>query len=237
MIAMATKPDTVPTGAERAEREWDEHWQSEDKKGLRETIAGFFREHVFAPTVDHFVNHYFPATGAFVEAGCGSGAASSQIAKKRRRLFALDISSAALKRARGVGVYDQVMQADILRLPFRDASVGGVWNLGVMEHFHEPELLAILREFDRILVPGGRVLLFWPADYTSSQLVMRVLEFFIRFRKRGFQFYPDEVSRIHSSAHVKAIIARSPLRLLAHRYSWRNVFADAIVVLETVKRT
>jgi SAM-dependent methyltransferase len=211
---------------------WDARWQAERHQGLRDHVAAFFRKAVFAPTVNHFVNRYFPASGTFVEAGCGSGQASSGIQKGRRRLVALDISRAALGMARAVDVYDQYVQADLERLPFRRASIGGIWNLGVMEHFREPALLAILAEFDRVLVPGGRVLLFWPADYSSSQLVMRSLEFFIRLRSRDFRFYPDEYSRIHSPRQIRALIARSPLTLLALHHTWRNAYSDLVVVLE-----
>ncbi len=223
----------TPPASGRAEREWDAHWHAEQQHtGLRDAIATFVRKTIFAPTVDHFVNRYFPATGTFVEAGCGSGQASSGIRKGQRHLVALDISVQALTCARAVAVYDHCLKADIERLPFRRASIGGLWNLGVMEHFHEPAILAVLAEFHRVLVPGGRVLLFWPADYSSSQLVMRGLEFFIRLRKRDFHFYPDEVSRIRSRRQVRALIARSPFTLLDVHYTWRNAYSDVIVVLE-----
>ena len=156
--------------AKKVENEWDVHWKSEEKKGTREGIATFVREDIFAPTVDHFIQEYFSPSGICVEAGCGSAETSIKIEKKRRVLIALDISSEALKRARRIKVFDKYIKADIMKMPFKEDSVSGIWNLGVMEHFHEPEIQKILKEFHRVLKPGGRVILFWPADYSSSQL-------------------------------------------------------------------
>jgi len=76
------------------------------------------------------------------------------------------------KIAQGVGVDDQVenrthgrwqsVHADLKsRLPLSDAQFDHVTMLAVFEHLDEPE--SVLREAFRILVPGGSLIMTWPA--------------------------------------------------------------------------
>src|SRR5580765_3674507 len=76
------------------------------------------------------------------------------------------------KISRGVGVDDQVetgkhgrwdsVHADLrARLPFNEHEFDHVVMLAVFEHLVQPE--AVLREACRILVPGGSLIMTWPA--------------------------------------------------------------------------
>ena len=76
------------------------------------------------------------------------------------------------KIARGVGVDDQVesgthgrwrrVHADLRgRLPFEDGQFDHVVMLAVFEHLVQPEF--VLREAFRILIPGGSLIMTWPA--------------------------------------------------------------------------
>ena len=51
--------------------------------------------------------------------------------------------------------------ADALRLPFADGTVDGISAFDVVEHF--PDDSALLGEFRRVLMPGGRLLISVPA--------------------------------------------------------------------------
>ena len=83
------------------------------------------------------------------------------------------------KIARGVGVDDQVesgthgrwqrIHADLRgRLPLNDAQFDHVVMLAVFEHLAEPE--SVLREAFRILVPGGSLIMTWPAAMVDPVL-------------------------------------------------------------------
>lgn len=57
--------------------------------------------------------------------------------------------------------YEQVVEGNLERgLPFADASFDGVVSLHVFEHLKSPE--AVLRDYARVLRPGGVVLLGFP---------------------------------------------------------------------------
>lgn len=83
------------------------------------------------------------------------------------------------KIAYGVGVDDQVesgthgrwqrIHADLrARLPFGDSQFDHVVMLAVFEHLTQPE--AVLREACRILVPGGSLVMTWPAALVDPLL-------------------------------------------------------------------
>jgi ubiquinone/menaquinone biosynthesis C-methylase UbiE len=89
------------------------------------------------------------------------------------------------KIACGVGIDDQVesgthgrwqrIHADLRgRLPLSDAQFDHVVMLAVFEHLVEPE--SVLREAFRILVPGGSLIMTWPAAMVDP--ILNVLHTF-----------------------------------------------------------
>jgi hypothetical protein len=63
--------------------------------------------------------------------------------------------------------------ADAQTLPFRSCSIANVFGLDVLHHLAEP--LAFLQEAERILVPGGRVILVEPWVTPFSYFIYRYL--------------------------------------------------------------
>ncbi|HYZ84677.1 MAG TPA: class I SAM-dependent methyltransferase [Bryobacteraceae bacterium] len=58
-------------------------------------------------------------------------------------------------------------QADLARLPFRDASFDAAIHIVTLEHVPEPAL--VLRELGRVLRPGGRLFLVVPHEWEEHQ--------------------------------------------------------------------
>lgn len=145
--------------------------------------------------------------------------------------MALDFSSAALLQARAVPVFRGFLQGDIFRLPLRDSSVTGVWNLGVMEHFSPADTRSILEEFRRILKPGAHAILFWPPEFGSSRWVLGPLE---RWKSRKgrpvFRFFPDEVNRLRSKKHARTALAEAGLESAAIAFNLRDGLIHVVVV-------
>jgi ubiquinone/menaquinone biosynthesis C-methylase UbiE len=114
------------------------------------------------------------------------------------------------KIARGVGVDDQVesgshgrwrrIHADLRgRLPFEDSQFDHVVMLAVFEHLVQPEF--VLREAFRILVPGGSLIMTWPAAMVDP--ILNVLH--------TFHLVSDEME---SDEHQKRMPVSAVQRLL-----------------------
>jgi ubiquinone/menaquinone biosynthesis C-methylase UbiE len=94
-----------------------------------------------------------------LDIGCGTGAMSQKLAPWGTVVSA-DFSPLALSFSRRRGL-SRLCAADAMRLPFHDASFDLVVALDILEHV--PDDAAALREFRRVLKPGGRVLVTVPA--------------------------------------------------------------------------
>lgn len=211
---------------------WERHWQELGRESaLFGAIASLVRKAVLRPAVRSYAERYFPASGIFVDAGCGSGQASSAIPLRDRRLVGLDFSLSALAEARGHGPYQGLASGDLRSLPFRDGTLAGLWNLGVMEHFTSEEGVAILREIRRVLQPGGVAVLFWPPEFGSSRWVLAPIEWLrSRLQGRPFRFFPDEVNRLRSRRHAREMLAAAGLEPLALDFSLRDGLIHLVVV-------
>ena len=180
------KPCLLNAGVDCPEAdEWNRHWQ-----GLNGTTRGrlfsLYRRHIRARCVARYVSRHFTSPGVYVECGCGSSETSCRLRPRPGQTFlALDFAAAPLRMALRQPCHSGGIQADIRHLPFRDQSLDGLWNLGVMEHFEEDEQLSILREFHRVLKPGGKLLLWWPPRVAPDLVVLKCL---------GWSF-PDEPGR------------------------------------------
>ena len=98
-----------------------------------------------------------------LDAGCGYGQWSVALAEANRRVSACDRDPGMLQIAAAIGPARRSRRPDRSRLhdlnaplPYADASFDAVWCWGVIM-FVDRDL--ILREFNRVLRPGGRLLL------------------------------------------------------------------------------
>lgn len=93
-----------------------------------------------------------------LDAGCGTGylAAGLHRARPDVTVVGADLSEGMLDRARAAGA-DPLVQADAGRLPFGDGAFDLVVARGVLHHL--PDVAGALREWRRVLRPGGAVVL------------------------------------------------------------------------------
>lgn len=94
-----------------------------------------------------------------LDVGCGTGA-NLELLNTFGEAEGVDVSFEALEFCRSRGL-QKVHQGEAESLPYDDDSLDLVTGLDVVEHLDDD--LAGLREFHRVLKPGGRTLLFVPA--------------------------------------------------------------------------
>lgn len=96
---------------------------------------------------------------SILDAGCGTGLMLQQMSHLGHA-EGVDIAEQALDFCRKRG-HLNVRAADVLHLPFDDATFDVVTALDVLEHLDDDT--GALREWRRVLKPGGRVFIFAPA--------------------------------------------------------------------------
>lgn len=218
-----------------SEREtWDRHWQALEggDSSLFGRLASLVRRTILCRAVRHYSDRWFPAAGVLLEAGCGTGQASARMRPLDRRFVGFDFSLPALLAARqGQKAHHFLVRGDIHALPFRDGSLAGVWNLGVMEHFPPAEGREILEEMARALSPGACAVLFWPPEHGLSRLVLGPIEWLrSRLSGRPFRFFPDEVHRLTSRRHGRRVLKDAGLEPVAADFTPRDAFIHIVAV-------
>ena len=93
-----------------------------------------------------------------LEIGCGTGANLREQRSRWTTAVGLDLEMRALAFSRDLAA----VQADASEvLPFADATFEAIFMLDVLEHLEEPK--ALVREMNRVLRPGGIVVIMVPA--------------------------------------------------------------------------
>jgi ubiquinone/menaquinone biosynthesis C-methylase UbiE len=100
-----------------------------------------------------------------LDVGCGTGYATAALLGEVPAVDALDQSRHQLSRATAKFGTDgpvRFARGDAERLPYRDDAFDAVWSSGSIEYWPDPA--AALREFRRVLRPGGEVLVVGPTE-------------------------------------------------------------------------
>ncbi len=123
-----------------------------------------------------------PRPGRVLDVGCGTGLMLGSIASWKP--VGMDFSPLALEFCRSRGI-DKVVQADVVRLPFADGSMDLILALDLMEHVERDDLL--IREFNRVLRPGGYLMATVPAHPSLWSDHDVALHHFRRYTQRSFR--------------------------------------------------
>jgi len=232
------EPFTPPADAPSSEEQvaWDSYWThgSHSGKWVYDLIAAFYRAFIIRPAVNAFLFKNFPEGAKLVHAGCGSGMVDVDVARKMH-ITALDISPAGLTEYSRHHEHSDLMLGSIFEMPIADESYDGLFNLGVMEHFHTHELDLIIPEINRVLKPGGRAVLFWPPQWGLSVNVLRVVHWLLHsVMKSEIELHPPEYTRVKSKAQILRWCDLGGFKLKQFYFGPRDLFTHQIVVLEKV---
>lgn len=93
-----------------------------------------------------------------LEVGCGRGWLTQRVQELCPATWGIDVNPRSI--AHGVARNLSVM--DAVDLHFEDAQFDKVYSFHAIEHI--PDIATVLREIRRVVVPGGRILLVYPAE-------------------------------------------------------------------------
>lgn len=170
-----------------------------------------------------------------MEMGSGSSQTSLLINKMSRKFYALDFAYDAVSRARLIPIIDGGIQGNLFSLPFRNDSVDGIWNLGVMEHFTDGDIDKILAEFHRVLKPYACAILFWPpllGWYKVTALILETLLSLVKLKR--IKLYPDEINLLRGRKKIKSFCNRNGFILERCGAVYWDLFIYKVVVIRKV---
>jgi SAM-dependent methyltransferase len=138
----------------------DEYRTMRDVEDYFWWYVGFRR--IYGALLDRYCRQ--AAAGRVLDAGCGTGSFLVFLEERYhpRRLTGVDFIQEALDFCAGRG-FEDLVRASVVELPFEDRSFDLVVSLDVLCHRSVPVELVPLREFRRVLEPGGYLLLNLPA--------------------------------------------------------------------------
>ena len=216
---------------------WDSYWTRGQEKSRRlyAVVASVYRRLAIRRNLNYFIHKHFLPGARLLHAGCGSGQVDSVLSREMR-ITAVDISLPALEsyRRNNPGA-EAIRHGDILNLnDVPGDTFDGAYNLGVLEHFSNEQIVQILREMGRTVKPGGKIVIFWPHRRATSVFVLKVTHWLLNcFRHRGkaqVQLHPPEISLLQSRDQARDVVERAGFNLIEYYFGVRDLLVQAVVV-------
>lgn len=148
-----------------------------------------------------------PADGVIVDAGCSSGYLLEDLRDERpdALLIGVDLVAAGLRRAHDSVPSAELLLADVCDLPLSDGVADAVLSANLLEHV--PDDVGALREFARVLKPGGRVAIVVPAGPSTYDYYDKFLDHERRYARREMAKKGEEVGlRVLSDRYIGSLV-------------------------------
>lgn len=142
--------------------------------------AGYYDDtrRLLAPIEQHgipAIQQLIGANGRVLEAGCGTGRISIPLIERGVDLVGCDLSAPMLNRFQEKFPAPRILRADASLLPFPSAQFDAVLTVHVLHLI--PNWRDVLREFKRVLVPGGLYLNVRTWDMLVNSTGERIRDF------------------------------------------------------------
>jgi len=230
-----TDKEIIENNSVHDDQVWDDYWKKQQSinNWVYDRIAEFFRLFLIRPYLNKYIRKHFPRGVTLVHAGCGSGQVDYDITNEYP-VIAVDISLNALEIYRSNhSQIESILQSDIRDMDFESGTIGGIYSLGVMEHFYPEEIVKILQEFNRVLQPKGKVVLFWPPKYGVSVLYLNLWHFMMNnIFKKNIRLHPLEVSLVGSKQEIIDYAAQSGFSLVDYHFGINDLYTQVVIVLQ-----
>lgn len=227
--------DTRKKNLTKNQNEWDLYWIAKEKTSghIYDFIADFYRKFIIKGALNYFIKKHFTVNAKVLHAGCGSGQVDTDIAKFIK-IVALDSSREALKLYKqNIKKYYQTTYGDIRALPLTDNSFDGIYNLGVLEHFNKNEINKILKEFYRVLKPGGKIIIFWPPKFGPSVIFLNSIHYLINnILQKKIRLHPMEISLLNSQQEAVKIFKIHGFKIKEIYFGPKDLFTYIVIVGE-----
>ena len=96
--------------------------------------------------------------GRIADVGCGPGHVAAYLQEQGADVVGLDLSPAMVEQARDLHPAVEFAVGDMRSLPLEDGALGGIVAIYSLIHIPRVEVVAVLREFRRVLRAGGPLL-------------------------------------------------------------------------------
>lgn len=159
---------------------WRKIWADSDIEELE--VGDRCRDpwtNIHRPKVDEWLDTLKP--GKICEMGCGLGQWTRYYTRVGRLAVGVDIVPEAIEaarrecdRLRTTGA--EFVVGDARHMPFEGEVFAGMSSFGVVEHFMDGDMQAMLGESYRILIPGGRLLLTTPNVWCMHSVTRLILQ-------------------------------------------------------------
>ena len=215
-------------------QEWDNYWNKQKtiSNKVYYNIAYIYRVIFIKSRLNCFINKNFNKNLNILHAGCGTGHVDSYISEEYN-LTAIDISKEAITQYNlRVPKAKSVKHMSIFETDFENDSFDGIYNLGVMEHFTQPEIINILIEMKRILKKDGKILLFWPHQYATSVIFLKIIKKLYKTLGKSISFHPKEVSLMKNKEMISNICENTGLELCDYNFNTRDLFVQTVICLK-----
>jgi SAM-dependent methyltransferase len=162
--------------------------------------------------------------GLACDMGCGPGQVAHYLHERGAQVCGVDLSPEMVVRARCLNPGIDFRQGDMLALDVEDGAWAGIAAFYSIIHIPRDDVVGALREFRRVLRPGGRVLLTFHIGDEVKHLEEwwghKVCVDFLFFRS-------DEMAGYLKSAgfEVEEIIERDPYPDVEHQSRRAYIFA------------
>jgi len=144
------------------------------------------------------IRKYIRPSDFILDVGCSGGI---KYLAQKGDVVGVDLSFTALKKT--TTFYKYAVQADASKLPFPDETFDSIVSSYLFEHIVEVDKIPLLREWRRVLKPGGRIILQFDCDNNNP---------LFRWLKKTPELYRQQI--VEHDHHYGLLLASRNLDLI-----------------------